>query len=305
MEIFLSRSQGFCAGVTYAVAIVENALKKYGSPLYVYHEIVHNTFVVQDFRRRGVVFVDDVADVPPQGRLILSAHGVPPSVVHSAQARQLMIIDATCPLVKKVHREAERFSKAKRHVILIGHKGHQEIIGTSGYIAPEFLHIVEKESDIDSLSIPAHTPVAYLTQTTFSVDETRSMIAKLKEKFSDLSGPAREDICYATQKRQDAVKALARQVEVMIVCGSPNSSNSNRLRETAERAGTEAVIIDDAGELDMRLLEGKKHVGISSGASVPRIIVDEVVKRIVAAYPGAVVHAKVEDEKATFSPPSF
>jgi len=302
MEIILSRSQGFCAGVTYAVAIVENTLKRYGPPLYVYHEIVHNTFVVNDFRDQGVVFVDDLEAVPVGARVIFSAHGVPPSVIAQAKTRQLQFIDATCPLVKKVHKEAERFSQDRCHVVLIGHAKHQEIIGTAGYIAPELLHIIEKEKDIDSLAIPPTTSVAYLTQTTLSVDETRAMVERLKQKFPQLIGPVREDICYATQRRQDAVKDLARVADLIIVCGSPNSSNSNRLKETAQKAGVATVIIDNASELDLNILEGKNKIGISSGASVPRGIVDDVVKKIQQRYSDVVVQNSPDPSERTGFP---
>lgn len=305
MEIFLSRSQGFCAGVAYAVALVEGALKKCGTPLYVYHEIVHNTHVVNDFRKRGVIFVDDIADVPEGRHVVFSAHGVPPPIVTQAQSRNLRIIDATCPLVKKVHKEAENFSNKQYHVILIGHKGHQEIVGTSGYVNPALLHIVEKLEDIEKLKIPPGAAVAYLTQTTLSVDETQGIIKRLREKFPRLSGPAREDICYSTQRRQDAIKELARVVDFMVVCGSSNSSNSNRLKETAEKAGAQTVLIDNAEELDIKLLEGKKRIGLSSGASVPRLIVDQVVQKICKAYPNVLVHDSPDNADACFPIPKI
>lgn len=302
MEIILSPSQGFCAGVTYAIAIVEQALKTYGPPLYVYHEIVHNTFVVNDLRQRGVIFTEDIEAVPPGARLIFSAHGVPPRIVEQASRKQLIVIDATCPLVKKVHHEAERFSKLDFHVVLIGHRGHQEMIGTAGYVQPELLHIIQSEKELAALNIPAGSPIVYLTQTTLSIDETRALIDQLKAKFPQAQGPAREDICYATQKRQDAVKTLAKQVEMIIVCGSSNSSNSNRLRETALRAGVEAVIIDNAGELDFGLLEGKSRIGISSGASVPRKIVDDLIQKILQTYPASVVHGKINEDERPYFP---
>ncbi len=297
MEIYLAKTQGFCAGVSFAIDIVDQALEKYGSPLYVYHEIVHNTYVVDGFRKKGVIFVDDINDVPLGERVIFSAHGVPPNVIETAKARKLQFVDATCPLVTKVHNEAVKFSKEGLQTVLIGHRGHQELIGTSGYVNPELLHIVEDEKDIENLRITPDANVAYITQTTLSVDDTTSMIQSLKEKFSNLAGPARSDLCYATQNRQDAVKELAKLCHVIIICGSPNSSNSNRLRETGEKSGTPSYIIDDADELDWSILEGKKKVGISSGASVPRVIVDELVARIQARYPQTIVHAFENPEK--------
>ena len=297
MEIYLAKTQGFCAGVAFAIDIVEQALEKYGAPLYVYHEIVHNTYVVDGFRKKGVIFVEDISDVPVGERIIFSAHGVPPSVIQKAKERKLRFVDATCPLVTKVHNEAVKFSQLQLETILIGHRGHQELIGTSGYVNPKLLHIVEDEKDIDVLNINPKEKVAYITQTTLSVDDTTAMIEKLKEKFSNLIGPPRSDLCYATQNRQDAVKELAKICDVIIICGSPNSSNSNRLRETGEKAGTSSYIIDDADELDWSILEGKEHIGISSGASVPRVIVDELVARIQQKYPDAVVHAFDNPEK--------
>ncbi len=297
MDIYLARTQGFCAGVASAVDIVELALERYGSPLYVYHEIVHNTYVVNDFRARGVVFVEDMDQVPVGERIIFSAHGVPPSAINKAKERNLKFVDATCPLVTKVHKEAVKFSAEQNEVILIGHKGHQELIGTSGYVNPKLLHIVEDEEDIDELNIDSNKSVSYITQTTLSVDETTNMIAKLKAKFPRLIGPPRSDLCYATQNRQDSVKELAAMCDVIIICGSPNSSNSNRLRETGERAGAESYIIDTAHQLDMSVLKGKKKIGISSGASVPRVIVDDLVIRIQNSFPDSVVHKFENPEK--------
>ena len=297
MEIFLARAQGFCAGVASAVEIVELALKKYGPPLYVYHEIVHNTYVVEDFRHRGVVFVEDIDEVPEGARIILSAHGVPPEVINEARQRRLKFVDATCPLVTKVHNEAVKFSQRKYATVLIGHKGHQELIGSSGYVDSQLLHIVEDEKDIDSLNIPQDSQVAYLTQTTLSVDETKGLIEKLRQRFPNLVAPPRSDICYATQNRQDAVKELAKMCDLIIICGSPNSSNSNRLRETGANQGVASYIIDRAHEFDLSLLDGKKKIGISSGASVPRFIVEELVERIKARYPGVQVHTFDNPEK--------
>ncbi|MCR4338229.1 MAG: 4-hydroxy-3-methylbut-2-enyl diphosphate reductase [Candidatus Omnitrophica bacterium] len=297
MEVFLARAQGFCAGVASAVEIVELALKKYGTPLYVYHDIVHNTYVVNDFRKRGVIFIEDLNEAPEGSRIILSAHGVPPEIIQKARAHKLKFLDATCPLVTKVHNEAVKFSKEDCETVLIGHKGHQELIGTSGYVKPELLHIVENEQDVDRLDLDPTKPVAYLTQTTLSVDETKGIIKKLKEKFPHLMAPPRSDICYATQNRQDSVKELAQFCDVIIICGSPHSSNSNRLRETGANAGVPSYIIDRAEELNLSWLKGKQKIGISSGASVPRFIVDELVEQIQAHYPVKKVHTFENPEK--------
>jgi len=297
MDIYLAKTQGFCAGVAFAVDIVDQALEKYGAPLYVYHEIVHNTYVVEGFRKKGVIFVEDINDVPEGARVIFSAHGVPPSVLEAARVRKLKYVDATCPLVTKVHNEAVKFSELKNETVLIGHKGHQELIGTSGYVNPELLHIVENEGDIDKLKINPKAPVAYITQTTLSVDDTTNMINKLRAKFVNMSAPPRSDLCYATQNRQDAVKDLATICDMIIICGSPNSSNSNRLMETGEKYGVASYIVDTADEFDMSAVEGKEKVGISSGASVPRIIVDQLVNRIKKKYPDAVVHQFGNPEK--------
>jgi 4-hydroxy-3-methylbut-2-enyl diphosphate reductase len=297
MDIYLAKTQGFCAGVSFAIDIVDQALKKYGAPLYVYHEIVHNTYVVDGFRQKGVIFVEDVNAVPEGARIIFSAHGVPPSVLETAKARRLRFVDATCPLVTKVHNEAVKFSRLKYETVLIGHKGHQELIGTAGYVDPQLLNIIEDESDIDALAIDADAKISYITQTTLSVDDTTAMIKKLKQKFPNLVAPPRSDLCYATQNRQDAVKDLAVICDVIIICGSPNSSNSNRLRETGEKYGTDSYIIDTAEELDMGVLEGKSKLGISSGASVPRVIVDRLVERIQKRYPDSQVHQFENPEK--------
>ncbi len=289
MEIYLARKQGFCSGVASAIQLVEQALSQYGPPLYVYHDIVHNTFVVEYFQENGVIFVEKLDDVPEGGRLIFSAHGVAPSVVEEAQKRGLIAIDASCPLVKKVHREAKEFVSEGRHVILIGHKGHQEIIGTSGYIPKDKLSIIQTGEDVEKLNLLPEAPVAYLTQTTFSIDETRGIIQQLEKKFKNLVGSAKKDICYATQSRQDAVKELARICDVILICGSPNSSNSNRLRETGDRAGVPSFIIDSAAEMDANWIQDKKRVGISSGASVPYCVVQEVVQWIQVLFPEAAV----------------
>ncbi|NTV29967.1 MAG: 4-hydroxy-3-methylbut-2-enyl diphosphate reductase [Candidatus Omnitrophica bacterium] len=280
MQIYLARTQGFCAGVARAIGIVEQALAKYGAPLYVFHEIVHNTAVVRGFKAKGVIFVDDINVVPEGSRLIFSAHGVPPSLIEQARSRQLRTIDATCPLVTKVHRKAILYSKDNIDIVLIGHKGHEEVVGTAGYVHPELLHIVQSIADIEKLTIPSHKKVAFITQTTLSVDETREIILKLRARYPHLIGPTQDDICYATQNRQDAVKELAKICEVILICGSRNSSNSNRLREKGQQLGVPSFILDNADELDLSIISGKQHVGLSSGASVPRHLVDEISLKI-------------------------
>jgi 4-hydroxy-3-methylbut-2-en-1-yl diphosphate reductase len=297
MEIYLAKTQGFCAGVASAIDIVELALKTYGTPLYVYHDIVHNTSVVEDMKCRGVRFVEDLKDVPHGSRIIFSAHGIPPGLINEAKERHLKFVDATCPLVTKVHKEAVKFSDQNIDTILIGHVGHQELIGTSGYVRPQLLHIIESEEDIDALNIDPQKTVSYLTQTTLSVDETKCIIEKLKLKFPKLIGPLRSDICYATQNRQDAVKELAGFCDIIIICGSPHSSNSNRLRETGEQLGVVSYIVDTAAELDCSILKDKQRVGLSSGASVPRYLVDEIINKIKAFSPRTIVHEFNNPEK--------
>ncbi len=302
MQIFLARTQGFCAGVARAIDIVEQALAQYGAPLFVYHEIVHNTAVVNRFKTRGVIFVDSIKDVPAEARIVFSAHGVSPTVVAEAAAKKLKTIDATCPLVTKVHDEAVRFSNEGLDVILIGHNGHEEVVGTAGYVAPERLHIVQNAADIERLAIPPHKKVAFITQTTLSIDDTRELILKLRARFPRLTGPVKEDICYATQNRQDAVQELARICDMIIICGSPNSSNSNRLREKGEQLGIQSIIIDNSDELKPQLLTDKKTVGISSGASVPTHLVDDIVRKIQLHFPDTIIKTFDNPEKNIIFP---
>ncbi len=297
MEIFLAKTQGFCAGVASAIDIVELALNTYGTPLYVYHDIVHNTSVVEDMKNRGVIFVEDLKNVPHGSRIIFSAHGIPPDLIDEAKERHLKYVDATCPLVTKVHKEAVKFSDLKVDTVLIGHVGHQELIGTSGYVHPDLLHIIESEDEVEDLNIDPDKTIAYITQTTLSVDETRGIIEKLKTKFPKLIGPPRSDICYATQNRQDAVKELASFCDIIIICGSPHSSNSNRLRETGEQMGVTSYIVDTAVQLDCAVLKDKQKVGLSSGASVPRYLVDEIIDKIKTYVPESIVHEFNNPEK--------
>lgn len=302
MQIFLARTQGFCAGVARAIETVEQALASYGSPLYVFHEIVHNTWVVKDFRSRGVIFVDDIDIVPDGERVIFSAHGVAPDIIERAAQKHLRTIDATCPLVTKVHLEAIRLSQQDLDVVLIGHNGHEEVVGTAGRVKPELLHIIQNKEDIEKLDIPAHKKIGFITQTTLSVDDTRELILKLRARFPRLTGPSKNDICYATQNRQDAVKELAGICDKIIICGSRNSSNSNRLREQGELLGKPSNIIDSAEELDTSLLHETDCIGISSGASVPQPIVDSVVQKLLSAFPTATVTAFNNPEKNTTFP---
>jgi len=287
MRIVLARTQGFCAGVARAVKIVEQALDKYGAPLYVYHEIVHNTHVINAFRERGVVFVDDIEQVPLDRYVIFSAHGVAPYVVEQARERRLRCIDATCPLVKRIHKQAIEFSNRNIPVILIGNQHHQEIIGTSGYIRPDLLYFVQDADDAKRLPFDREALAGYLTQTTLSVDDTRNLIGILKDRFPRLIEPQRSNICYATQQRQDAIRELAGMVDIIVVCGSQTSSNSKRLRETGEKCGVPSYLIDCAQDLDLALIKNKESLGISSGASVPYAVVEELILRIKGNFPAA------------------
>jgi len=296
-EIHLAHTQGFCAGVSSAIDIVELCLKKYGTPLYVRHAIVHNTSIIKDFETRGVVFIEELKDVPDDRVVIFSAHGTAPDVFEKAKLRGLHIIDATCPLVTKVHRQARRYSQRMIPTILIGHRGHQELIGTSGYVDQDLLYVVEDLNDVEGLELSEDQEIAVLTQTTLSVTDTSHLIGRLKERFPKLITGSKEDICYATQNRQDAVKELTTFCDLIVICGSPDSSNSNRLRETAEAEGVESHIIDLADEFDLSLLKGKKILGVSSGASVPAFIVDELVRKVQHIYPKAKVVQKESIEK--------
>lgn len=296
-DIYLAHTQGFCAGVASAIDVVDLTLKKYGAPLFVRHEIVHNTTVIKNFEEKGVVFIDHLEDVPENQTVIFSAHGTAPGEYQKAQDRGLKIIDATCPLVSKIHREAVRFSQRRIQTVLIGHRGHQELIGTSGYVDQTLLHIVESEADIDMLQCDPNKPIGYLTQTTLSVDETAGIIKKLRQKYPHILGPPKADICFATTNRQQAVMDIVNLCDLIIVCGSKMSSNSNRLRETAEKLGVDSYIIDTVDELNEAWLQGKQRCGITSGASVPKIIVDDLVSRLLTIYPYATVHQDENIEK--------
>ena len=274
-RVLLASPRGFCAGVERAVETVERALSLYGPPVYVRKQIVHNAHVVRDLEARGAVFVEDELQAPPGSVLVLSAHGVAPSVHQRAAARGLTTIDATCPLVTKVHVQARRYAAEGCRVVLIGHSGHEEVIGTMGE-APEAIVLVESVEDAQALEIPPGMPAAYITQTTLSVDETTEIIDVLKRRFPEIRAPQREDICYATSNRQWAVKELLKEIDVLLVIGSANSSNSNRLVEVAHAAGVEAHLIDDESKIDERWLERARTVGVTSGASAPERLVDRV-----------------------------
>jgi len=273
------RPRGFCAGVVRAVDIVELALEAYGAPVYVHHEIVHNTYVVEQLRRRGANFVESIDEVPYGAVLVFSAHGVPPPVRDEAKARSLKVIDATCPLVTKVHFEALKFAREDRTIILIGHKDHQEIIGTSGE-APDRTIVVDSVEAVDRLEVSNPDKLAFLTQTTLSLYDTQEIVARLRQKFPKIVGPKSDDICYATQNRQEAVEQVAQDVDLILVVGSQNSSNSNRLVEVAQRRGVKAELIDSASDIDPAWLEGVKTVGLTAGASAPEVLVEQVSQRL-------------------------
>ncbi len=283
MQIRLANPRGFCAGVDRAIEIVNRALDVFGAPIYVRHEVVHNRFVVDNLRNRGAVFVDELDEVPDDQLVIFSAHGVSQSVQAEAARRGLKVFDATCPLVTKVHMEVMRYSRDGRECILIGHQGHPEVEGTMGQYDHSNggdIYLVENEEDVAGLQVKDPSRLAYVTQTTLSMDDTARVIDALRERFPDIQGPRKNDICYATQNRQDAVKQLARDCDLMLVVGSPNSSNSNRLRELAERMGTPAYLIDEAAQILPQWLEGKKSVGVTAGASAPEVLVADVIKRL-------------------------
>lgn len=277
--VLLAQPRGFCAGVDRAITIVERALELHGAPIYVRHEIVHNDYVVSGLRDKGAIFVDELDEVPDGAIVIFSAHGVSRAVRQEAEGRGLQVFDATCPLVTKVHMEVAKMRKEGHHVIMIGHAGHPEVEGTMGQ-ADDGIYLVEKPEDVATLVVPEGVTLAYVTQTTLSVDDCRTVIDALRARFPEIAEPKKQDICYATQNRQDAIKFMAPQCDLVLIVGSPSSSNSNRLREVAERHGCEAKLIGGAHQLDPAWLEGKKRVGISAGASAPEILVQELVKRL-------------------------
>ncbi|NGZ84449.1 4-hydroxy-3-methylbut-2-enyl diphosphate reductase [Duganella aceris] len=278
-EILLAQPRGFCAGVDRAIEIVERALLQFGAPIYVRHEIVHNAYVVEDLRNKGAIFIEDLDDVPAGNTLVFSAHGVSKAVRAEAESRGLSIFDATCPLVTKVHVEVAKMRKQGCEIVMIGHDGHPEVEGTMGQ-TEEGMYLVETVADVATLNVAKPDQLAYVSQTTLSVDDTADIIAALKLKYPAIIEPKKGDICYATTNRQEAVKFMAPQVEVVIVVGSPNSSNSNRLREVAEKKGTPAYMVDNATQIEAAWLEGKQRVGVTAGASAPEVLVQAVIDRL-------------------------
>ncbi|MDX1319886.1 MAG: 4-hydroxy-3-methylbut-2-enyl diphosphate reductase [Oceanospirillum sp.] len=306
MQIKLANPRGFCAGVDRAIEIVNRALEAFEPPIYVRHEVVHNKFVVNDLKERGAIFVDELHEVPDDTIVIFSAHGVSKAVQDEADRRGLKVFDATCPLVTKVHLEVLRYSKQGQECILIGHQGHPEVEGTMGRYdtsAGGSIYLVENEADVASLEVRDPSQLAFVTQTTLSMDDTARVIDALRAKFPEIQGPKKDDICYATQNRQDAVKQLATECDLVLVVGSPNSSNSNRLRELSERMNTQAYLIDNASEIDPVWLEGEPKIGITAGASAPAILVQQVIDRLKELGAAEPVELDGREENVVFSIP--
>ncbi len=306
MQIQLANPRGFCAGVDRAIDIVNRALEVFGAPIYVRHEVVHNRFVVDDLRERGAVFVEELHEVPDDCIVIFSAHGVSQAVRKQADDRGLKVFDATCPLVTKVHMEVARYSADGRECVLIGHKGHPEVEGTMGqydHTAGGDIYLVEDERQAETLEVRDPAKLSYVTQTTLSMDDTARVIDALRNRFPEITGPRKDDICYATQNRQDAVKQLAANCDLMLVVGSPNSSNSNRLRELAERMGARAFLLDRADEIQSSWVDGAERVGVTAGASAPEILVQEVVERLRELGANAITEVDGRPENVTFTMP--
>jgi 4-hydroxy-3-methylbut-2-enyl diphosphate reductase len=306
IEIRMANPRGFCAGVDRAIDIVDRALDVFGAPIYVRHEVVHNRFVVDDLRERGAIFVDELEEVPDDSIVIFSAHGVSQAVRREAERRGLRVFDATCPLVTKVHIEVARYSGDGRECVLIGHRGHPEVEGTMGQYDRSCggeIYLVEDETQVDEIQVVDPDNLTYVTQTTLSVDDTSRVIDALRRRFPRISGPRKDDICYATQNRQDAVKQLAADCDLVLVVGSPNSSNSNRLRELAERMQTEAYLIDGAADINPRWLDGKQRVGVTAGASAPAVLVEQVVAGLQSLGASAPVEMQGRAENITFTMP--
>ena len=305
LNVLLAGPRGFCAGVDRAIKIVEEAIRRYGAPVYVRHEIVHNRFVVQALERQGAIFVEELDEVPDDAPVVFSAHGVPKAVPAEATRRKLMYLDATCPLVSKVHREAEHHFARGRHILLIGHEGHPEVIGTMGQLPDGAVTLVEDEEHAHTVEVPDGKPLAFITQTTLSVDDTAGIVAALQQRFPSIAMPAKEDICYATTNRQAAVKAIAPRTELMIVVGAPNSSTSLRLVEVAERAGcAKAIMVQRGRELDLAIVEGVSSIGVTAGASAPEVLVEEVLARLRERYDLVMEEVVVAVERITFKLPA-
>jgi 4-hydroxy-3-methylbut-2-enyl diphosphate reductase len=305
MEVILANPRGFCAGVERAIAIVERAIEKFGAPIYVRHEVVHNKFVCDSLREKGAIFVDELDDVPQGATVIFSAHGVSRAVREEADKRGLRILDATCPLVTKVHVEVARMSKDGRRIVMIGHRGHPEVEGTMGQ-SSDGMHLVETAKDVWNLPIDDLQKLSYVTQTTLSVDDATEIVNALRSRFPSITGPKKDDICYATQNRQDAVKSLPDRCEIVIVVGSPTSSNSNRLREIAEKLGKRAYLVEQAEEIDPAWFDGIQTVAVTAGASAPEILVERVVDRLQSLGARHVVQLAGKQENTSFPlPPSL
>ena len=306
MEIKLANPRGFCAGVDRAIEIVNRALEVFGAPVYVRHEVVHNRFVVDDLKERGAIFVDELHEVPDDSLVIFSAHGVSKAVQKEAESRDLKVFDATCPLVTKVHMEVTKYSREGMECILIGHEGHPEVEGTMGQFDHQnggHIYLVEDEEHVSKLKVKDETKLAYVTQTTLSVDDAAKVIIALKNRFPTIQGPRKDDICYATQNRQDAVKGLADSSDVMLVVGSPNSSNSNRLRELAQRMGTPAYLIDDYTQIQAKWLDNVDSISVTAGASAPEVLVQQVVSRLIELGAKQAEEAEGREENIVFSMP--
>jgi 4-hydroxy-3-methylbut-2-enyl diphosphate reductase len=303
LEVLLAQPRGFCAGVVRAIAIVERALQTFGPPVYVRHEIVHNRHVVETLKAKGAIFVEELSEVPADAVTVFSAHGVARRVEDEAAQRGLPVLDATCPLVSKVHNQGQRYVARGRTVVLIGHAGHPEVEGTIGRI-PDPVWLVESLADVEALPLPANAPLAYITQTTLSVDDTRDIIAALKDRFSDIQGPDTRDICYATQNRQSAVRDLVRRVDALLVVGAANSTNSNRLREIGADAGVPSYLLADGSELDPGWVRGARTIGLTAGASAPEVLVDDVIEALKRLGPVAVSVLPGREETVQFRLPA-
>jgi len=303
LSVLVANPRGFCAGVDRAIKIVELAIERFGAPVYVRHEIVHNRFVVETLQAKGAVFVDELDEVPEGVPVIFSAHGVPKSVPAEAERRRMLYVDATCPLVSKVHREAERHSAQGRHILMIGHAGHPEVIGTMGQLEEGAISLIETAEDARTIEVQNPENLAYITQTTLSVDDTAEIVSILQERFPALEGPKKEDICYATTNRQDAVKAIADRAQLVLVIGAPNSSNSLRLVEVAERCGARARLVQRAGDIDWSWFEGVACVGITAGASAPEVLVEEVIGALGTRFTLAIEHVTTTTEDIEFKLP--
>ncbi len=304
LRVVLAGPRGFCAGVDRAIRVVEEALRRYGAPVYVRHEIVHNRTVVETLEAQGAIFVEELDEVPENAHVVFSAHGVPKAVPEEAQRRNLAYLDATCPLVSKVHREAERHFTERRHILMIGHAGHPEVVGTMGQLPPGAVTLVQNAAEAASVQPEPDQPLAFITQTTLSVDDTAEIIDILRERFPEIEGPKREDICYATTNRQAAVKAIAQGCDLLVVIGSPNSSNSQRLREVAERAGAgRAILVPKVAEMDFSVMDGVQTVGITAGASAPETLVQEVLSELSKRFSLQIEERQVTTEDVIFKLP--